>query len=153
MTVSSVTSPFGATGTTPSNITTGGKTLNSNDFMKLLAVQFQSQDPMKPMEDTAFIAQMAQFSSLSQTQTMTAELAKLSANQALTTANSYLGHLVTVSDGQGGLVTGTVDRVEIGRAGPRLVVGPYTYDISAVLSVQPGTPPAIPPATATTGGS
>ena len=53
------------------------KTLGSDDFMKLLAVQFKTQDPMKPMEDTAFIAQMAQFTSLSQSQAMTAEMVKL----------------------------------------------------------------------------
>ena len=40
------------------------KVLGQNDFLKLLATQFKTQDPMKPMEDTAFIAQMAQFTAL-----------------------------------------------------------------------------------------
>lgn len=153
MPVSAITSTPGVTGQAAPKIATGAKTLDSDDFMKLLAVQFQSQDPMKPMEDTAFIAQMAQFSSLSQTQAMTAEMARLSSNQALVTANSYLGRIVTVSDGQGGHVTGPVDGVENSSAGPRLVVGDYTYDISAVLSVQtgPATTPSAPPANA--GGS
>ena len=153
MSVTAVTSTPGAPGTSTPKIATGAKTLNSEDFMKLLAVQFQSQDPMKPMEDTAFIAQMAQFTSLSQSQTMTAEMAKLSANQALTTANSYLGRNVTVKDGKGGSVSGTVSGVENSTAGPRLVVGDFTYDISAVLSVQPGPIPNLPPTTATAGGS
>ena len=153
MPVSAITSSPVVTSPTAPKIATGAKTLDSDDFMKLLAVQFQSQDPMKPMEDTAFIAQMAQFSSLSQTQAMTAEMAKLGANQALVTANSYLGRIVTVSDGQGGYVTGPVDRVENSSTGPRLAVGDYTYDISAVLSVQPG--PATNPSalSANAGGS
>ena len=154
MPVSAVSSSFGAANpaaTTP--LAPGPKILNSDDFMKLLAVQFQSQDPMKPMEDTAFIAQMAQFSSLSQTQTMTVEMAKLSANQALATANSYLGRIVTVSDGQGGFATGPVSAVENSSSGPRLVVGDFTYDISAVLTVQPGVTATPDPTPTTAGGS
>lgn len=151
MTVSSVTSPA----PTPAPSTpaaAAGKTLNSQDFMKLLAVQFQSQDPMKPMDDTAFIAQMAQFTSLSQTQTMTTEMAKLSANQALATANSYIGRNVTVSDGSGGTATGIVSGVNIRSTGPALVVGGNPYDISAVISVQPVAAPPLPSPTAAPAG-
>ncbi len=115
------------------------KTLDSDDFMKLLSVQFQSQDPMKPMEDTAFIAQMAQFSALSQTQTLTAEMAKLSASQSIVTANSYIGRQVTVADGKGGTTSGNVGAVEMSVDGPRIVIGEKTYPISAVLLVEPGT--------------
>lgn len=118
-------------------IRTAKKTLGADDFMKLLATQFKSQDPMKPMEDTAFIAQMAQFTSLEQSSTMTAEMAKLRTDQSYATANSYLGHQVTVEDADGKLATGTVSGVETSENGPRLVVGEYTYPLSSVLLVQP----------------
>lgn len=36
--------------------------LGQEDFLKLMTVQLQNQDPFKPMEDGQFIAQMAQFS-------------------------------------------------------------------------------------------
>lgn len=39
-------------------------TLGQDAFMRLLLTQLQHQDPTKPMDDTAFIAQLAQFSSL-----------------------------------------------------------------------------------------
>ena len=40
------------------------KNLDQTDFLKLLTTQMQNQDPMKPMDNTQFVAQMAQFSSL-----------------------------------------------------------------------------------------
>src|SRR5215213_2575640 len=89
------------------------RTLGQEDFLKLLSVQFQSQDPMKPMEDTAFIAQMAQFSSLQQSQTLAQQMTQMRSNQDLVTASNYIGRQVTVDAGVDGIVKGNVTGVEI----------------------------------------
>lgn len=114
------------------------KTLGKNDFLKLLAVQFQMQDPMKPMDDTAFIAQTAQFTSLEQATAMASDMAALRADQQRAVANSYLGHRVTVETDDGLPLTGDVTAVDNTGDTPRIVVGENSYKLSAVLRVEPG---------------
>jgi flagellar basal-body rod modification protein FlgD len=124
--------------------------LGQEDFLKLLAVQFQSQDPMKPMEDTAFIAQMAQFTALDQSKSLLAQMTQMGASQDIVTANSYIGRQVTLDAGADLLVTGEVTGIEITEGSPRLIIGDQTYPLSAVLLVEPARPPATPTAETTT---
>tara|TARA_B100000674_G_scaffold460133_1_gene437925 strand:+ start:456 stop:1043 length:588 start_codon:yes stop_codon:yes gene_type:complete len=42
------------------------QTLDKDDFLELLLVQMQNQDPLEPMDNTESIAQMAEFSALEQ---------------------------------------------------------------------------------------
>ncbi len=42
------------------------KTVTQDDFLKLLITQLQNQDPLKPMDNQEFAAQLAQFNSLGQ---------------------------------------------------------------------------------------
>ena len=145
-------SPISAASGTPADAVAAApankQALGQNDFLKLLSVQFQNQDPMKPMDDTAFIAQMAQFSSLEQTQTLTQQMTQLRANQDLATANSYLGRQLTVDAGDGTTVTGNVTAVDASGSAPQVIINDRPYSLSAVLRVESGTvsAPAAPAA-------
>ncbi len=44
--------------------------LDQDAFMKILVAQLRYQDPLSPMNDREFIAQMTQFSTLNQVQTL-----------------------------------------------------------------------------------
>lgn len=44
----------------------GNKQLGQNDFLTLLVTQLKNQDPLKPMDNTTFVAELAQFSQLDQ---------------------------------------------------------------------------------------
>lgn len=123
--------------------------LGQEDFLKLLAVQFQQQDPMKPMEDTAFIAQMAQFTALDQSKSLLKQMTQMSSSQDMVTANSYIGRHVTLDGGDDKTVSGDVTGVELADGTPRLIVGDKTYPLSSVILVEPAAQPAAPTATST----
>lgn len=53
----------------------GNQILRKDDFLKLLVTQLRNQNPLSPMKDEEFVAQLAQFSSLEQLQNMNENLA------------------------------------------------------------------------------
>lgn len=59
-----------------------GKSMNQADFLKLLTAQMQTQDPTKPMDNTQFVAQLAQFSQLASTQELNTSVNQLSSQVA-----------------------------------------------------------------------
>lgn len=82
----------------------GEKQLGKQDFLQLLVTQLRFQDPMEPQENTEFVAQLAQFSSLEGTQNINESIDKLTKNleamvagqkeSALTMSNSSATGLI-----------------------------------------------------------
>ena len=73
--------------------------LGQSDFLKLMTTQLQNQDPFAPMDNGDFIAQMAQFSTVTGIQEMNASIGKLveEIDQArIATASNLLDHSVLV---------------------------------------------------------
>lgn len=116
------------------------KTMGQDDFLKLLVTQFTNQDPMSPMKDTEYIAQMAQFTSLEQTKSMSSEIAKLRADNQLAQGNSLIGRTVELQPDPSNKdihLIGTVSAVTITAGTPQIVVNNTPYDLSTVLSIRP----------------
>ena len=73
--------------------------LGQSDFLKLMTTQLQNQDPFAPMDNGDFIAQMAQFSTVTGIGEVNASLGKLvdKFDQGrIATATNLLGHSVLV---------------------------------------------------------
>ena len=129
----SVTAATGTTGTTATN-TTSTKSTNSSsslgkdDFLKLLVTQLQTQDPMNPMDDTQFISQMAQFTSLEQMKNMNTSV-------QMTQATSYIGKQVTWDNDQGVEQTGVVKSVRMVNSEPKIIIGDQSIALAKITSV------------------
>jgi flagellar basal-body rod modification protein FlgD len=107
------------------------KVLGQDDFLKLLTMQMQNQDPMNPQTNTDFVAQMAQFTTLEQSRSMTNSLQSIQARQDVQTAVQLLGKPVQLSDGRMGLV----EKVTLDNTGaPTLQVGSGTYKLNQVVA-------------------
>ena len=68
---------------------TGDNSLGKDAFLQLLVTQLQHQDPTAPMDNTEYISQLAQFSSLEQTQNMTKAIEELLQSQQQTQLMNY----------------------------------------------------------------
>ena len=134
MQVTSTNSTTGALNSTLQS-TMPAQTLNQKDFLKLLVAQLAAQDPMNPVSNTDFAAQMAQFSTLQTTQTMQTNLAGLESSQAVLQANSLLGRTVQVKSTSGETASGVVSAVNLQAGTPSIVVNGQSYNLSSVLSV------------------
>jgi flagellar basal-body rod modification protein FlgD len=80
---------------------TGGSAadLGIDDFLTLLTTQLQNQDPLNPMDSTEFVAQLAQFGTVSGIQSMQDSLETLSSSlrsSQMLSGASLVGHEVTM---------------------------------------------------------
>ena len=83
--------------------TSGKAALDKDAFLKLLVAQISHQDPLKPMEGTEFVAQLAQFASVEQSMQQTQALGDLSmavAGVARQQATTLIGRTVTARGGR-----------------------------------------------------
>lgn len=113
--VSNTSSVASTSASTSTTATTAKSSLGKDDFLKMLVTQLKNQDPLKPMDDTSFIAQMAQFSSLEQMKNMN------SATLA-TQANGMIGDNVTWTDEKSDVYDGAVKGVSIVSGESKLIV-------------------------------
>ena len=91
--------------------------LGKDDFLKLMVGQLKNQDPLNPMEDKDFMAQMAQMSSLEQ-------LTNMAKGMDSDRAFQLIGRDVTYMDPKTGAIgTGKVDKVVIESGKATLTIG------------------------------
>jgi flagellar basal-body rod modification protein FlgD len=90
--------------------------MGKDQFLKLFVAQLQHQDPMSPMQDSDFMGQMAQFSTLEQ-------VSNLANANTMSNAIGLIGRTVTYKDKDGTLRSGAVEKVASVDGKPSLTVG------------------------------
>jgi flagellar basal-body rod modification protein FlgD len=101
--------------------------------------QMQNQDPLKPMDDTAMIAQMAQFSALQATQQLNATIQQTSNVQTVASASALIGKYIQANNADGTTSTGAVTGVDFtttsGVVAPNVVVNGKDVDYTTIVKV------------------
>lgn len=91
------------------------------DFLKILLTQLTYQDPLKPMDNQEFMAQIAQFTSLEQTQQINTKLDTLLSSQSSLQSVGLIGKTVEVTT-QSGTAIGTVSSLSLASGSPQLTI-------------------------------
>ncbi len=116
--------------------------LGKDEFLKLLITQLRHQDPINPVEDKEFIAQLAQFSSLEQMQNLNTNLQDMMLAQqkltALGQATQMIGQEVELFTWEGESIFGKVTGVQFRAGWPMLVVDGKLYGFDEVVSIMEG---------------
>ncbi len=97
--LSAILNKLGINSSEKSNVPKAKDQLGQEDFLKLMTTQLQNQDPFAPMENGEFIAQMAQFSTVTGITSMDESLKNVAVRLGETriaTAANMLGHSVLV---------------------------------------------------------
>ncbi len=107
--------------------------LGKDDFLKLLITQLSNQDPTSPMEDTQFISQMAQFSSLEQMTNMSTSFSKMADFLNSQEAAGTLGKTVELDIGDT-TVQGIVEGATRGE-NPQVMVNGMYYSMDKIKAI------------------
>ncbi|MBD2845284.1 flagellar hook capping protein [Paenibacillus sp. IB182496] len=122
---------------------TNSDTLGKDDFLKILVTQLRYQDPMQPLQDREFIAQMAQFTSVEQLMNMASEMTLM--RQNLGTASSMIGKTIqwmelNESTGQTVMKSGVVDSIVVSEGVQYATVGETAIPVEDIISIAEAAP-------------
>lgn len=124
------------------NVKTDKEALDMQDFLNLLVAQMTNQDAMNPMDNTEFISQMAQFSSLQ-------AMSDLREMTMQSQATSLIGKNVVVANynqfGELEVQEGIVQRVTIHGGKTKLYVNDVEFDYSNVMEIKQLEQPEVDP--------
>lgn len=103
------------------NTATQASGINQEDFFRILVAQLSFQDPLKPIDNQAFIAQIAQFTALEQSRQTNENFTTLLTVQSATQAVGLIGRTVEVATSSGAVV-GTVTTLNFVQGRPLMTI-------------------------------
>lgn len=120
-----------------------GQELGRDAFLQLLVIELQNQDPLEPVQNSEMVAQLAQFSSLEQMESLNSSFELLTGNVDqlnFISAQGMLGKYVEGINENGDVVTGNVGSVYLDGSIVVLNVDGEIVPMSGVLSIMDEAP-------------
>lgn len=103
------------------------------DLLSIVLTQLTYQDPLKPMDNFEFVSQLAQFTQIQQTETMSDRLESMLLSETTRLAAGLLGQEVDIPAGEV-VLTGVVKNVAFEEGSPRLTI--ETSDGRTISNIQ-----------------
>jgi flagellar basal-body rod modification protein FlgD len=129
--------PNYATSNVTAASTKDSTTMGKDQFLKIMITQLQNQDPMQPLEDKEFIAQMAQFTSVEQLMNISGQLTTL--NQSLGSVSGLIGKEISWIDSSDNstskILKGTVNSIVIRDGVQYATVGATAIPVNLILEI------------------
>jgi flagellar basal-body rod modification protein FlgD len=104
------------------------------DFLKILTSQLNNQDPLKPVDNQEFVAQIAQFATLEQSRQLNAKIDSLLSVQSSTQSIGLLGRSVDFSQ-NGQTMSGKVTGLSLASGQPLLSITPTSGGVANDVSL------------------
>jgi len=137
MTTSASIDALGGLKTAATASSTGvGSVLGKDDFLRLLVLELQQQDPMNPQDEKESLAQMAQFSTLEQITNVSNSIQALAFNEQATQAVQLVGRTVKYTKADGSTGEGAVELVSFADGNIKLKIGDDSVLPNAILEVK-----------------
>lgn len=106
-----VTQPVGTQSS--ASVTPRKRELKADDFIKMMIVQLQHQDPMQPAKNEDLLAQVAQIGQLQTSTKLQETLTGLAMQNKIGAAGNLIGKLVQGLDADNEYITGMVTSVRV----------------------------------------
>ncbi len=110
--------------------------IKKDQFLKLLVTELKNQNPLDPMKDRDFIAQMAQLTSLEKMEKVREGMDQLISNSTNSSLYNMLGKKVTFVNEAGRQEVGSVEAVEIKGNEGFLKINKSSVNPKAILKVE-----------------
>jgi flagellar basal-body rod modification protein FlgD len=112
-----------------------GGALGKDDFLKLFVTQLQHQDPMNPSDNSEFMAQMAQFSTLEQITNLSNATSQMVFANQVGQSVGLIGRTVTYDKADGTSATGVATAINIDNGSILVTVGADQVEPGSIRNV------------------
>ena len=122
----------------PATAETASPGLDKNAFLQLLVAQLRYQDPSKPMDSSAYMSQMAQFTQVEKLANLETSQTEVASWQRAIAGEGMIGRHVAATSDAGAPVEGNVIGMKLTSNGPTLMLeGGGSVGVDHVSTVTP----------------
>jgi len=117
------------------SIQSAAASLKLDDLLRVLLTELTNQDPLKPVDNKDFIAQIAQFASLDSSQQLNQNVQQLLTLQAINQSVGLIGRTVSATLDSGATINGRVTALSLLGGVPRMDVTTSDGQITTGIAI------------------